>query len=197
MPRIDSDRPNAMMESARDLIERFGALSGLSAENMVRGPAWRFLDIGRRLERALSICRIARQLSWAQAQDDALGVLLDLCDSQIIYRSRYLTGPLRDPVYDLVLLDGDNPRSLLFQLGKIEEHVAALPQLTEDNVPEAPLLAARALVGPLRSLMVGELGDMLLQDTETRLMALSDAIAERYFLHYELPDDPTQGSLLA
>jgi len=197
MPRIDSNRPNAMMESARDLIERFGALSGLSAENMVRGPAWRFLDIGRRLERALSICRIARQLSWAGAQDDALGVLLDLCDSQIIYRSRYLTGPLRDPVYDLVLLDGDNPRSLLFQLAKIEEHVAALPQLTEDNVPEAPLLAARALVGPLRSLMAGDLGDMLLQDTETRLMALSDAIAERYFLHYELPEDPTQGSLLA
>lgn len=197
MPPIDSDRPNAMMETARDLIERFSALSGLSAENMVRGPAWRFLDIGRRLERALSICRIARQLSWAAQQDDALGVLLDLCDSQIIYRSRYLTGPLRDPVYDLVLLDGDNPRSLLFQLCKIEEHVAALPQLTEDNVPEAPLLAARALAGPLRSAMAGEVGDMLLQDAETRLMALSDAIAERYFLHYELPEDPTQGSLLA
>lgn len=197
MPQIDSDRPNAMMESARDLIERFGALSGLAAENMVRGPAWRFLDLGRRLERALSVCRVARQLSWAQAQDDALGVLLDLCDSQIIYRSRYLTGPLRDPVYDLVLLDGDNPRSLLFQLCKIDEHVAALPQLTEDNVPEAPLLAARALVAPLRSAMAGGVGDMLLQDAETRLMALSDAIAERYFLHYELPEDPTQGSLLA
>ena len=197
MPRIDSDRPNAMMESARDLVERFGALSGLSAENMVRGPAWRFLEIGRRLERALSICRIARQLSSAGAQDDALGVLLDLCDSQIVYRSRYLAGPMRDPVYDLVLLDGENPRSLLFQLGKIEEHIAALPQLTEDNVPERPLLAARALAAPLRSLMVGEVGDMQLQDVETRLMALSDAVAERYFLHYELPEDPTKGSLLA
>jgi uncharacterized circularly permuted ATP-grasp superfamily protein/uncharacterized alpha-E superfamily protein len=197
MPRIDSDRPNAMMESAHELMERFSALSGLIAENMVQGPAWRFLDIGRRLERALSICRIARQLSLPAQRDDALGVLLDLCDSQIIYRSRYLSGPLRDPVYDLVLLDGENPRSLLFQLARLEENIEHLPQLTEDNVPEPPLLGARAIFGLLRSLTVDRLGEMQLQDIESRLLALSDAIAERYFLHYELPEDPTQGSLLA
>jgi uncharacterized alpha-E superfamily protein len=197
MPRIDSDRPNAMLESARELIERFSALSGLIAENMVRGPAWRFLEIGRRLERGLSICRIARQLALPVQQDDALSVLLDLCDSQIIYRSRYLTGPLRDPVYDLVLLDGDNPRSLLFQICAVEDHVAQLPQLTEDHVPEKPLLAARAIAGPLRSLTADTLSDLQLQDIETRLLNLSDTIAERYFLHHELPDDPTQGTLLA
>jgi uncharacterized circularly permuted ATP-grasp superfamily protein/uncharacterized alpha-E superfamily protein len=197
MPRIDSDRPNAMLESARDLIERFSGLSGLIAENMVRGPAWRFLEIGRRLERALSICRVARQLALPVQQDDALGVLLDLCDSQIIYRSRYLTGSLRDPVYDLVLLDADNPRSLLFQLCALEEHFGQLPQLTEDNVPEKPLLGARAIAGPLRSVTADMLSDMQLQDTETRLLNLSDMIAERYFLHYELPEDPTQGTLLA
>jgi uncharacterized circularly permuted ATP-grasp superfamily protein/uncharacterized alpha-E superfamily protein len=197
VPRIDSDRPNAMLESVRDLIERFSALSGLIAENMVRGPAWRFLEIGRRLERALSICRITRQLALPAQQDDALGVLLDLCDSQIIYRSRYLTGPLRDPVYDLVLLDADNPRSLLFQLGALEDHIGQLPQLTEDNVPEKPLLSARAIAGPLRSVTADMLSDMQLQDTETRLLNLSETIAERYFLHYELPEDPTQGTLLA
>jgi uncharacterized circularly permuted ATP-grasp superfamily protein/uncharacterized alpha-E superfamily protein len=197
MPRIDSSRPNAMMESSRELIERFSALSGLIAENMVRGPAWRFLDIGRRLERGLSICRIARQLAQPAQQDDALGMLLDLCDSQIIYRSRYLTGALRDPVYDLVLLDDDNPRSLLFQLRVLEKHVARLPQLSEDNVPERPLLATHAIVGPLRSLTVDMLNDYHLQTVEAQLMTLSNAIAERYFLHYDLPGDPTQGSLLA
>jgi uncharacterized circularly permuted ATP-grasp superfamily protein/uncharacterized alpha-E superfamily protein len=197
MPRIDSERPDAMMDSAHALMERFSALSGLIAENMVQGPAWRFLDLGRRLERAASICRIARQLSLPAQREDALGVLLDLFDSQIVYRSRYLTGPLRDPVYDLVLLDGDNPRSLLFQLARLEEHIAHLPQLTEDNVPEPPLLAARAIFGRLRSLTVDAMDEARLQDTESRLLALSDAIAERYFLHYELPEDPTQGSLLA
>jgi uncharacterized alpha-E superfamily protein len=197
MPQIDNDRPDAMLEASRDLIERFSALSGLIAENMVRGPAWRFLEIGRRLERALSICRIARQLSLPAQQDDALGVLLDLCDSQINYRSRYLTGPVRDPVYDLVLLDNDNPRALLFQLCALEEHIGQLPQLTEDNVPEKPLLGARAIAGPLRSLTADMLGDMQLQDTEAGLLNLSDMIAERYFLQYELPEDPTQGTLLA
>jgi uncharacterized alpha-E superfamily protein len=197
MPRIDSERPDAMMDSAHALMERFSALSGLIAENMVQGPAWRFLDLGRRLERAASICRIARQLSLPAQREDALGVLLDLFDSQIVYRSRYLTGPLRDPVYDLVLLDGDNSRSLLFQLARLEDHIAHLPQLTEDNVPEPPLLAARAIFGRLRSLTVDAIDEARLQDTESRLLALSDAIAERYFLHYELPEDPTQGSLLA
>ena len=39
--------------AALDEIVRFVAtLSGLAQENMTRGTGWRFLDLGRRLERA-------------------------------------------------------------------------------------------------------------------------------------------------
>ena len=62
MPLLDSTRPDTLLQVARDLVERFSALSGLVGEDMVRGPAWRFLDIGRRLERAMATCRMARQL---------------------------------------------------------------------------------------------------------------------------------------
>ena len=34
------------------LVRRAAALSGLSAENMTRGPNWLFMDLGRRIERA-------------------------------------------------------------------------------------------------------------------------------------------------
>ena len=197
MPYIDPTRPQSMLQAATGLVEHFSALAGLIAENMVRGPAWRFLDIGRRLERALAICRTTRQLSRAENQADAFGVLLDLCDSQIVYRSRYLTAPLRDPVLDLILLDADNPRSLAFQLIRINEHIAALPALAEDNVPERQLLDARAALAPLQSLTVEAVDDKVLQDVEARLMRLSDSISSRYFLQFEKQEDRSQDALLA
>ncbi len=186
-----------LLKAARQLIERFSALSGLIAEDMIRGPAWRFLDLGRRIERALSICQVTSQLCAANDQTDALNVLLDLCDCQITYRSRYLTGPVRDAVCDLVLLDPDNPRSLIFQLQTIVTHIDALPPLGEDNLPERSLLDARAILALLQNLTVDAVGDDELKTIETRLLALSDVISARYFLQYEKSETRVQESFLA
>lgn len=182
---LDSHRPGALLRVVRVLIERFAALSGLGAEDMVRGPAWRFLDMGRRIERALSLCRLARQLEGAGEESDRLNTLLDIFDSQITYRSRYLSAPLRDPVYDLLLLDPDNPRSLAHQLQAIERHIAALPSLREDALPEAPLRDARAALSPLLSLTVDQLDEARVNEIEMRLLALSDSISARYFLQFD------------
>ena len=196
VPFVDPNHAESMLKSANMLIERFSALSGLAAENMVRGPSWRFFDIGRRLERALNSCRIARRLANGLDQANALGALLDLTDSQIVYRSRYLTGPMREPVLDLVLLDPQNTRSLIYQLLVIEEHIGVLPTLGEDNIPERPLREARMILAPLQSATIDTLTDAQLQDIETRLLGLSDAISERYFLQYEKSDKPVQDNFL-
>ena len=155
--------------------------------------------MGRRLERAISLCAITDVLAnvngqWVD-QPDPLGVLLDLTDSQITYRSRYLTGPRREPVLDLLLLDPENPRSLAFQLQTLVSHVEALPNLSEDLMPEPPLRAARALHAPFTSLTVAELDPARLAQTRQGLFDLSGAIAERYFLQYEKEEAP-RGSLL-
>jgi uncharacterized circularly permuted ATP-grasp superfamily protein/uncharacterized alpha-E superfamily protein len=197
LPPFESFRPDAVLKQAHDLIERFSALAGLIAEDMVRSHALRFLDMGRRVERAFSICRITRQLCRSEAQSDALSVLLDLCDSQITYRSRYLAGATRDPVLDLVLLDPDNPRSLVFQLSTLNHHIAALPTLAEDQLPEQPLREARAVLAPLMSMTIDAVDDGLLQDTETRLLSLSEALSARYFLQYEKSESPVRDRLLA
>lgn len=197
LPPFESFRPDAVLKQAHDLIERFSALAGLIAEDMVRSHALRFLDMGRRVERALSICRLTRQLCRSEAESDALSVLLDLCDSQITYRSRYLAGATRDPVLDLVLLDPDNPRSLVFQLSTLNHHIAALPTLAEDHLPEQPLREARAVLAPLMSLTIDAVDDGLLQDTETRLLSLSEALSARYFLQYEKSESSERDSLLA
>lgn len=197
VPAFDTHNAESMLKASAMLIERFAALSGLSAENMVRSPAWRFLEMGRRIERALNICRITRNLSAPPHHQNDLGIILDLCDSQIAYRSRYLTGPMLEPVLDLVLLDPDNPRSLIFQIGAITDHVGFLPQLLEDGVPETPLREARAILSNLQSTPAEAMTPDALKETELRLLALSDAISTRYFLQYEKYGKPAQNNFLA
>ena len=97
-------------------LQILAALSGLGHENMNRGPGWRFLDIGHRIERGINTCRLARSLAEEDATVDDLDLLLDLADSQITYRARYLVGLALTPVRDMVMLDPFNTRSLAFQV---------------------------------------------------------------------------------
>ena len=60
-------------------------------------------------------------------KDFARDVLLELADSQITYRQRYVMVAARAPVVDLVVLDPNNPRSVAYQLERFEAHLAALP----------------------------------------------------------------------
>lgn len=196
MPTIEMQRPQSLVSVSRVLMENFNALSGLASENMVRGSAWRFLQMGRRIERAVATCSIARHLAEPQDTSDSLGALLDLCDSQIIYRSRYLTGPMRNPVYDLVLLDPENPRSLAFQVAEIAAHLGQLPALRDDHLPEQPLRLARALVGRLETLTAQDIVPGDLGDIEAELLALSDALSLRYFLQFERKQQDARPSLL-
>lgn len=197
LPVFEAGQVETMLKSFNEMIARFSALAGLAAENMVRGPSWRFLQIGRRMERATNLCRIARQLSSPECEQDDLGILLDLCDSQIVYRARYLVGLAREPVLDLVLLDPNNPRSLAFQLIELEQHLSALPTLLDDGLPERPLLEIRAIVADLRAMEANGLADDRLHDMEKRLLGLSDAVSQRYFLQYEKAAAAEQSSFLA
>ena len=99
--------------------------------------------------------------------------------------------------YDLVLLDPNNTRSLVYQLMAIEELIGLLPALTEDEIPERPLREARSILRPLESLTIDQIAGDELQEIETRLLGLSDAISERYFLQYEKSDRAERDNFLA
>ena len=100
------------------------------------------------------------------------------------------------PVIDLVLLDPCNPRSLLYQLAQIEDHLAKLPVLAEDGVPERPLRETRGALAQLQSLDAADVTQSVVQHLEVRLLALSEAISQRYFLPMERLDRSAEGSLL-
>ena len=108
--------------------------------------------------------------------------MLDLADSQISYRQRYPTGLARVAVVDLVTLDPNNPRSLGFQTERIANHLAALPVLGDDEMAEAQQAQAIRLKAIVATADATTLDVDTLGDVESRLVALSDAVARRYFL---------------
>ncbi len=95
----------------------------------------------------------------AAAPDGALDVLLELADSQITYRLRYVMVAARAPVVDLVTLDPNNPRSIAFQLSRIETHLGALPRHGDDSRLSPPEQIATDLTTKMRTADVGEIDD--------------------------------------
>lgn len=174
------------LERSGQALRLVAAFSGLSQENMIRAAGWRFLQIGRRTERALSTCRYARVFADASASTADLEILLDLVDSQITYRSRYLVGAALTPVRDLVLLDPFNPRSVAFQVEQMNDHMENLPSLREDGILEEPRRLTMALVTRLKGIDAADLDRKFVLGCEQSLLSLSDAIGNRYFLQSPL-----------
>ncbi|MGF1619107.1 MAG: circularly permuted type 2 ATP-grasp protein [Rhodomicrobiaceae bacterium] len=132
--RGDSE-PQSLAE-ALDILDQgiatFAAFGGMAAENMTRNYGWNFLEIGRRIERASNLSELLATM-FSKRQDEAteaasLTFALEVADSILTYRSRYLFAPVLPLVLDLLAADENNPRSLVFQLAAISEHLAALPQ---------------------------------------------------------------------
>jgi uncharacterized alpha-E superfamily protein len=181
---------------AMSLVLTFAAtVSGLAAENMVRGGGRLFLDLGRRIERAQSIAdTIACTLEFPGADEQTarvehgLRLALELCDSTITYRSRYLGLVQPAPVLDLVLADEGNPRGLAFQLATTrlllteiagatdQSLLATVNGLLDDvaammqTVTQAPDQARAALALPNELRAVGN-----------AVAELSDRLSRRYF----------------
>jgi len=172
----------SLLDKAGSLQRRYSALAGLAGEHMARTDAWRFHDIGRRIERAGAAVRFLRAFGGPDATGDDLSTLLDLADSQISYRQRYLTGIARVPVIDLVALDPGNPRAIAFQAGAISAHLNTLPVLSDDGLAEPQQEQARELAALMVTARATRIDDTMLWDLENRLARLSDAIARRYFL---------------
>jgi uncharacterized alpha-E superfamily protein len=171
-----------IIDCTEDALTTIAALSGLFDENFNRGAGWIFYDLGRRVERGINTCRLARQFAGKQASAHNLDVLLDLIDSQITYRSRYLTGVALGPIRDMTLLDPYNPRSVAFQVVSIDDHIAALPILRQDGMLEEPRRLSTQLRSELATQDADAIDDSAVLALEQRLTSLAEAIAARYFL---------------
>jgi uncharacterized circularly permuted ATP-grasp superfamily protein/uncharacterized alpha-E superfamily protein len=181
-PAQDPLSEAGVLQQVETALQILAALSGLAQENMNRGVGWRFLDMGRRIERGVNTCRLTRALADEDATPDDLDLLLDLADSQITYRARYLVGLALRPVRDMVMLDPFNTRSVAFQVFALKAHLAALPSLLDDGILEPPNRIVLPLATELETADAGDLTVGGMVEVERTLMTLSGAIADRYFL---------------
>ncbi len=107
------------------------SLSGIGAESLVRDTGWYVMDIGKRIERGLAVtslinAALARKTS-AQAQGVIAEAVLTATESAVSYRRRHRGSAHVAALAGLLLFDPGNPRSLIYQLDRLEADFQALP----------------------------------------------------------------------
>ncbi|MCO6453738.1 MAG: circularly permuted type 2 ATP-grasp protein [Pirellulaceae bacterium] len=201
---LPPDREQVYLRELLPLLNQMlvdlSAFNGLVLESMTRGHGWRFLDIGRRLERSLHLIELLQNmmvdlpLADDDTRDPVLQTVLEIDDSAMTYRSRYRANLQPAPVLDLLLTDESNPRSLAFQLAALADHVQHLPGVggqarrsEEQRLTMTMLHAVRmadvdALCSQERKADRTPL-EALLGRLSGQLPKLSDAISHKYLIH--------------
>jgi len=195
-PATTEQRFVAAMGLLDRAIVTLSAFAGLLMENTTRGFGWRFLEIGRRLERALQMTDLLRvAISQAPFENEPyLDMLLQIADSSITYRTRYLTAMRAEYALDLLLADETNPRSVAFQLATLFDHIDHLPLRDPSGGETVERSVAARILAVIRTADMDDLatrdadGDMhaledLLKQLKTDLYDISDALSARYFSH--------------
>lgn len=179
----------AMLDAIDQLLLNLAALRGIVSESMTHSLGWRFLGIGRRVERALQVTSLLKH--GLSDKGTVLEAILDIADSLMTYRSRYLANLQLGPVLDLLLTDETNPGSVAYQLAELVEHVDRLPR---DNCQTTYADDQKLAMSALHTVRMLDLQTFkfrngtievssLLTNLEATLKELSDAISHKYFIH--------------
>jgi uncharacterized alpha-E superfamily protein len=193
-PRGSKLRVPEALELLNSLVLSLSAFSGLEMENMTRGHGWRFLDLGRRLERAQKLVALVKAAIHPSPRNDAmLGPLLEVCDSAMTYRRCYHARPQFAPLLDLLLADETNPRSLTWQLQRLSRHAAKLPRDGREGSDLGEKVQVDALLSQLASVNFERFTDVgantpepvvrLCDEQTAGLDTLAETIAQHYFAH--------------
>uniref|UniRef100_Q47BP2 Uncharacterized protein n=1 Tax=Dechloromonas aromatica (strain RCB) TaxID=159087 RepID=Q47BP2_DECAR len=173
------------------------SLTGFAMDNMTRDDGWRFLIVGRRLERlsflAMTVAHFLRMPS--SRCGGSLEWLLELSDSIITYRSRYSRQPELLPVIDLLVFDDSNPHGVIFQASVLMRYLDRMARELGVNFGEGLAAALDRLhqfdLERLENLEFDSSEDCapceelanLLQGLDRAASQLSAALGMRYFTH--------------
>ncbi|HTR69494.1 MAG TPA: circularly permuted type 2 ATP-grasp protein [Mycobacteriales bacterium] len=185
------DVATAMTEVRAALL----AFAGLAAESMVRDAGWHFMDAGRRIERA---AQVARLLSACLVRSRSAGVdrlveesVLIAAESIITHRRRYPVQSGAQTVLELLLNDRDNPRSVAFQLDRLDADLRRIAPASATKDLDAQVLAISAQLRTVdcatlatadetgRRDALGEALDRLVAD----LHSLAGTLEQTHFAH--------------
>ncbi|HYQ38383.1 MAG TPA: circularly permuted type 2 ATP-grasp protein [Pseudomonas sp.] len=191
--------PGELLEFLDRLLMSLAALAGFALDDMTRDDGWRFLMIGRRIERLQFLAESIAGFLRGDSVDDqaALAWLLELGNSSITYRTRYLAAAQLIPVLDLLLLDAQNPHAVVFQLRLLRRALDNLGERLELHAePELKALEARLCAWDLGRLACSPFNDTVdaaaleelagqLQGIAAAAGQLSDHLGLRFFVHVD------------
>ena len=174
------------------------AIYGVASETMPRDAGWRFLALGRLIERAEMTCRL---IDVRYGQLDALRVpsrrgvivedggfhhwvaVLKSASAFEAYRRRYRASTDPVDVIEFLLLADDLPRSVLYCLTSAMRQLEALSA-------GRPSRAVRLLGRTTSSLQYRDVAELLdedlhefLEDVQQRIHAVAEAVADEFFRH--------------
>jgi uncharacterized alpha-E superfamily protein len=184
-----SKRPASLQLQMDQTITLLSAFAGLVADSTTRGHGWRFLEIGRRLERGLQTMELLRHgMTGSKIEPTQLELVLLIADSSITYRTRYLTFLRAQYVLELLLFDETNPRSIAYQLASLTDLYDKLPQRDgtglwslEKRLALKPLATVR--LSSAEELIEPGALDKFLAQLRGDLYDLSEALTGRYLSH--------------
>jgi uncharacterized alpha-E superfamily protein len=179
-----------------EMVVHLAAFSGMAMDSMTRAHGWRFLEMGRRLERAGATAGLLRcaLTTIAEPEEPVLNAILEVADSSMTYRSRYMNLLQAVPVLDLLLVDESNPRSVAFQLVSLVDHVDHLPRDEQQSTRSREQRLALEIQARLRLVDVFAVArvarggrrnklDQFLKEVREGLLGISEAVTHAYFSH--------------
>ena len=199
LQRYSKDRPEISDAIAflDQMLLASSSLAGFAMDNMTRDDGWRFLIIGRRIERLIFLSdAISRFLRLDSTRaPGSIEWLLELTDSIITYRSRYMAQPELLPTLDLIVFDNANPHGVIFQLHNLVRYLGRLSR--ELGVPHDDSL--HPALARLQSFDLARFENLhfsdcrscepcaaladVLEEVSQAAATLSDRLAMRYFTH--------------
>ena len=189
-----------MLNATDNLITSMVAFIGLNRESISREQGWTLLDTGRKIEQSLLLLNMLRSTLIyrydEQQEYDLQESVLISNESLVNYRYKY-RAHLRLPlVLDLMLLDPNNPRSLIYQVERLQAYLSKLPKPNTDHtlaeherlVLEVFTQLKLAEKDKLAVITEPDSGlynnlDAFLTKLYTLLMAIPDVISKTYFKH--------------
>ncbi|MBO4643318.1 MAG: circularly permuted type 2 ATP-grasp protein [Alphaproteobacteria bacterium] len=187
-----------LLNRLNGLILRQNALSGLIREDMTRDHSWRFLEIGRRLERGMQILNLVSGIAYcAQSGFNAsLETILEALDSRMTYRARYMAVPTVPLVFDLLVCDDGNPRALIYQVLKLRQNISVLKKesripnlfskelsILERIIPQIKEIDIMTLANQTETSAVTPVFSAIIDPLRARLQEFSDTLTLSCFVH--------------
>ncbi|MCU0818130.1 MAG: circularly permuted type 2 ATP-grasp protein [Beijerinckiaceae bacterium] len=163
------------------LLRKVSGFTGLVHENMYRFVGWRFMSIGRALERSQFMLTNLIAMGAPDAPEGSLDLAVEIADSAMTHRRRYSVSTNRETVLDLLALDALNPRSVLYSANELHEHVSYLPGSDVFSQKSPLARAVLRMQADLAVLTAETLDKAALESIRSQAYALSGIISAAYF----------------